>query len=249
MRDAAAKVSALIVDDEPIARAGLRHLIAEVEWIECIGEAANGVAAVEAINALKPELVFLDIQMPGLLGTQVLGRVQHQPLVVFTTAYAQHAVTAFELGALDYLLKPFGAERLAAALDRARAALGEPRTGTPDRLGEAFGHAPMSRLFVRSGRSILPLAVAEVTRFEAVGDYIAAHVGATQHLLHLALGQLEARLDPQRFSRIHRAHIVNLDHVRAFRRETDGRVVAELKDGMLLPVSRTRARDLRGLAR
>src|SRR5260370_26725646 len=100
-----AKVSALIVDDGPVARAGLRHMLGEIEWIACGGEAANGPAAIEAIDALKPELVFLDIQMPGLLGTEVIARVQHQPFVVFTTAYAQHAVAAFELGALDYLLK------------------------------------------------------------------------------------------------------------------------------------------------
>ena len=100
-----AKISTLIVDDEPVARAGMRHMLAEVEWIECIGEAANGPAAIEAIDTLKPELIFLDIQMPGALGTEVLQRVTHRPLVVFMTAYAQHAVTAFELGALDYLLK------------------------------------------------------------------------------------------------------------------------------------------------
>jgi two-component system, LytTR family, response regulator len=244
-----AKVSALVVDDEPVARMGLRHMLAEIDWIACVGEAANGDAALAAIESLRPELVFLDIQMPGLSGTEVARRAQHQPLFVFTTAYAEHAVTAFELGALDYLLKPFGAERLQAALDRVRAALGEPRTPALDRLGEAFGSGPMSRLFVRSGRSIVPIAVADVAWFEAVGDYIAAHVGDAQHLLHLSLGQLESRLDPQRFARIHRAHIVNLDHVRAFRRESDGHLVAELKNGPTLQVSRARARDLRGLAR
>jgi len=249
MSDATAKVAALIVDDEPVARAGLRHLLAEVEWIECVGEAANGIAAVEAINALKPELVFLDIQMPGLLGTEVLGRVRHQPLVVFTTAYAQHAVTAFELGALDYLLKPFGEERLLVALERIRAALGEPRGAAFDRFNEAMSHAPMSRLFVRSGRSIVPLAVDAIDRFEALGDYIAAHAGGAQHLLHLSLGQLEARLDPRRFARIHRAHIVNLDRVAAFRRDLDGHLSAEFADGTRLPVSRAKARDLRALAR
>jgi two-component system LytT family response regulator len=245
----AAKISTLIVDDEPVARAGLRHLLAEVEWVHCIGEAANGPAALAAIDTLKPELVFLDIQMPGLLGTEVLARVQHRPFVVFTTAYAQHAVTAFELGALDYLLKPFGEERLHAALERIRAALGEPRTPSLDRFSEAMSRGPMSRLFVRSGRSIVPLAVNDIGWFEAVGDYIAAHIGVTHHLLHLSLSQLEERLDPHRFTRIHRAHIVNLDHVAAFRREAGGNLVAELKNGICLPVSRTRAKDFRSLAR
>jgi two-component system LytT family response regulator len=243
------KVSTLIVDDEPVARAGLRHLLAEVEWIDCIGEAANGLAAVAAINTLKPELVFLDIQMPGLLGTDVIARVQHQPFVVFTTAYAQHAVTAFELGALDYLLKPFGEERLRATLDRIRAAVGEPRPSSIGRFSEAMSRTPMSRLFVRSGRAVVPLAVSGIAWFEAVGDYIAAQVGDAQHLLHLSLNQLEERLDPQRFTRIHRTYIVNLDHVTAFRREPGGHLVAEFANGKSLPVSRAKARDLRALVR
>ena len=243
------KVTALIVDDEPVARAGLLHLLAEIEWIRCVAEAANGLAAIEAIDTLRPEIVFLDIQMPGLPGTEVLARVAHQPFVVFTTAHAQHAVAAFELGALDYLLKPFGEERLHITLERVRAALGEPRAPSLERFGEAMSHTPMSRLFVRSGRSIVPVAVRDIAWFEAVGDYIAAHCGATQHLLHLSLSQLEQRLDPERFVRIHRAHIVNLDHVVAFRSEPCGALVAQLADGKLLPVSRTRARDLRALSR
>jgi two-component system LytT family response regulator len=244
-----ARISTLIVDDEPVARAGMRRMLDEVEWIECIGEAANGLAAIEAIDTLKPELVFLDVQMPGLLGTDVLRRLQHQPFVVFTTAYAQHAVTAFELGALDYLLKPFGEERLRATLDRIRAAVGEPRTSSFDRFSEAMARAPMSRLFVRTGRNIVPLPVNDISWFEAVGDYIAAHVGETQHLLHLPLNQLEDRLDPRRFVRVHRTHIVNLDQVAAFRREASGHLVAELKDGTSLQVSRAKARDLRSLTR
>ncbi|MEO5560548.1 MAG: LytTR family DNA-binding domain-containing protein [Dokdonella sp.] len=244
-----ARIATLVVDDEPVARAGMRRMLDEVEWIECIGEATNGIAAVEMIDALKPELVFLDIQMPGLLGTDVLRRLTHQPFIVFTTAYAQHAVSAFELGALDYLLKPFGEERMRATLDRIRAAVGEPRLSSFDRFSETMNHAPMSRLFVRSGRSILPLAVADIAWFEAVGDYIAAHIGDAQHLLHLSLNQLEGRLDAKHFVRIHRTHIINLDRVAAFRREPGGQLVAELGDGTRLPVSRAKARDLRGLAR
>jgi two-component system LytT family response regulator len=247
--DASAKVTTLVVDDVPLARAGMRRMLGEIEWIECIGEASNGPAAIEAIESLKPELVFLDIQMPGLSGIEVLRRLQHQPFIVFTTAYAQHAVTAFELGALDYLLKPFGEERLKAALDRIRAAFGEPRVSSFDRMAEAMGHAPMSRLFVRTGRSIVPIAVEDIAWFEAVGDYIAAHVGDTQHLLHLSLNQLEARLDPNRFARIHRTHIVHLDHVVAFRSDLNGHVVAEMKDGVSLQVSRAKARELRKLVR
>lgn len=240
-------VTAAVVDDEPVARAGLHRLLDEVEWIRCIGEAGNGPAAIELIDGSQPELVFLDIHMPGLSGIEVLRRLRHRPLVVFTTAYAEHAVTAFELGALDYLLKPFGEERLLASLDRVRAALGEPRAAAFERMGEALGHGPMSRIFVRTGRSIVPVAVADIAWFEAIGDYIAAHAGATQHLLHVPLAQLEERLDPARFVRIHRTHIVNLDHVAAFRSDLNGHVAAELKDGTRLPVSRAKAKELRRL--
>src|SRR3569832_787382 len=115
------------VDDEPIARAGLRRMLAETSWIECIGEAANGPAALAAIAALRPELVFLDIQMPGLSGVEVLRALAQPPYVVFTTAYAEHAVSAFELCAIDYLLNPFGSERLQASLERVRGELGDTR--------------------------------------------------------------------------------------------------------------------------
>lgn len=240
------RVSVLIADDEPVARAGLRDMLTAIEWLTCVGEAANGVAAVEAINTLKPELVFLDIQMPGLLGTDVLRRAAHQPFVIFTTAFGQHAVTAFELGALDYLLKPFGPERLRTALERVRAALGEPKALPAfDRLGEALGQGPMSRLFVRTGGAIIPVAVSSVSWFEARGDYVAAHVGPVRHLIHLSLNRLETRLDPERFKRIHRTHIVNLDQVKAFRSESRGRLAAELGDGTRLSVSRARAQELR----
>ncbi len=241
-------VSTLVVDDEPLARAGLARLLAEVEWLRVVGEAASGPAALESIERWRPELVFLDIQMPGFSGTDLLPRLTHRPLVVFTTAFAQHAVTAFELGALDYLLKPFGEERLAAALERVRATIGEPHA-TLERYGELFQRAPISRLFVRSGRSIVPIAVADIAWFEAVGDYIAAHVGASTHLLHLSLNQLEERLDPAAFLRLHRGHIVNLACVASFQRQTDASLVAVLRDGTRLAVSRARAQELRALAR
>lgn len=239
-------VSTLIVDDEPLARAGLRDMLSAFDWITCVGEAGSGPAAVEAINTLRPDLVFLDIQMPGMLGTDLVRRLQHEPFIVFTTAYAQHAVTAFELGAVDYLLKPFGTARLRTALERARSAMGEASQATSiERIREVLDTAPMTRLFVRSGRAIIPLAVADVSWLEAQGDYVAAHVGRLSYMLHLALNRLEHRLDPTRFVRIHRAYIANLDHVKAFRQHGQGGLVAELGDGTRLPVSRSRAHDLR----
>lgn len=245
----AALVSVVIADDEPVARAGMRDMLASVAWLSIIGEASNGPAAVEAINTLRPELVFLDIQMPGLLGTDVLQHVRHRPFVVFTTAYAQHATTAFELGALDYLLKPFGPERLAKTLERVRAALGEPNAAQPtlDRLREALGSGPMSRLFVRSAGGVIPVALTHVSWFEASGDYVVAHAGKNRYMLHVPLTRLQARLDATRFVRIHRTHIVNLDHVVTFRPHGKGQLEAELKDGTRLVVSRDRSREIRAL--
>jgi two-component system, LytTR family, response regulator len=245
------RISVVVADDEAVAREGLKDMLADHEWLAVVGEASNGPAAVETIDALRPELIFLDIQMPGLLGTDVLQRLTHRPFVVFTTAYAQHAAAAFELGALDYLLKPFGAERLGKALERVRAALGEPFAGPSaiDRLKEALGSGPMTRLFVRSGGAVLPVAVAGVRWFEADGDYITAHTATNRYMLHLPLSRLETRLDPKKFMRIHRTRIVNLDHVAAFRPHGKGQLVAELKGGGKLVVSRERAKEIRALGR
>ncbi|HEU4520440.1 MAG TPA: LytTR family DNA-binding domain-containing protein [Thermoanaerobaculia bacterium] len=242
------RVRTFVVDDEPVARAGLRAMLLAFEWVEVIGEAADGKSAAGAIESLRPELVFLDVQMPGLTGTEVLRRIERQPYIIFTTAFAEHAVTAFELGAVDYLLKPFGPGRLSAAMERVRAAIGEPATvGALERLTGALGSGPISRLFIRVGGNLVPLPVGDVAWFEADGDYVIAHTARTSHTLHLSLNRLEQRLDAKRFLRIHRAHIVNLDHVRAFKRDLRGNLEAEMVGGHRLPVSRTRAQELRRL--
>ena len=240
----------LVVDDEPVARAGLRRMLAAHAWLSCLPDADSGPAAIGAIDALRPELVFLDVAMPGASGIEVLQRVRHRPpAVVFTTAYAEHAVNAFELGAIDYLLKPFGESRLAATLERVRAAFGEPAPGVAERWADAVSAGPIARLYVRRGRTIVPLPVESIVRVEAVGDYVAVHAGGAPEIVHVPLARLEARLDPARFARIHRGHLVNLDHVVGFVREADGALVARLRDGTELPVSRSRAQVLRGLAR
>ncbi len=242
------RVATFVVDDEPVARAGLRAMLRAFDWVDVVGEAADGEAAVAGIHALRPELVFLDVQMPGLLGTEVLRRLERSPFVIFTTAYSEHAVSAFEVGAVDYLLKPFGPERLSAAMDRIRSAIGEPAAaGALERLSGALASGPITRLFVRKGGGLVPLPVAEVWWLEAEGDYVIAHTGRTRHALHLSLNRLEERLDPRRFVRIHRGHIVNLDHVRAFKRDARGNLEAELADGTRVPVSRARAQELRSL--
>jgi len=242
------KVRTFVVDDEPLARAGLRAMLTAFEWMEVVGEASDGETAVQEINRLHPELVFLDVQMPGLLGTDVVRRLDRQPFIIFTTAFSQHAVSAFELGAVDYLLKPFGRSRLSAAMERVRAAIGEPvGVGALERLAGALTSGPITRLFVRTGGSLVPLLITEVAWFEADGDYVMAHTARARHALNLTLSRLEERLDPKRFVRVHRAHIVNLDHVRAFKRDSGGNLEAELVNGRRVPVSRARAQELRSL--
>jgi two-component system LytT family response regulator len=242
------KVRTLVVDDEPLARAGLRAMLTAFDWVEVVGEAADGEAAVELIDHLQPELVFLDVQMPGLFGTDVLHRIERQPYIIFTTAFSQHAVSAFELGAVDYLLKPFGPARLSAAMERIRAAIGEPvGVNALERLSAALTSGPISRLFVRTGGNLVPLPIAEVAWFEADGDYVTAHTDRSRHVLSLSLSRLEERLDSKRFVRIHRAHIVNLDHVRTFKRDARGHLEAELVNGRRVPVSRARAREIKSL--
>jgi len=244
------KTRAFIVEDEPISRARLRELLDKVDWIECVGQASDGVSAVRMIDELQPDLLFLDIEMPGITGIEVLSRIKHDPAVVFTTAYDRYAVTAFELEALDYLLKPFGAKRLAAALERVKKNL-QTDSGFPvaERARVALdGREPFSRIFVRDRGRIIPIAVDTIDRLEAEDDYVGVHTGGKRYLVYLAMSEFEARLDPQRFVRIHRSHIVNLDKVAAFLPEDGGRLLIEMKDGTKLTASRTRARELRHLA-
>ena len=243
----AAPLTVVIADDEPIARQGLRHMLAAHSWLSVVGEAASGDATVAMVDALRPDVLFLDVEMPGESGIDVLRRLTHAPMVIFTTAYSQHAVTAFELGAIDYLLKPFGAARFALALERLRAGVGEPVESVGDRLQEAMRRGTMSRLFVRSGSFVIPVAVEQVARVEAWGDYVIAHTTSTRYVIHLALQRLADRLDPARFVRVHRAHVVNLAHVKAFRAQPGGGLVAEMHDGAKVPVSRTYAKGIRAL--
>jgi two-component system, LytTR family, response regulator len=239
--------TALIVDDEPLARHKLRELLEDVDWLTCVGEAGDGESAVRAIDAQRPDLVFLDVEMPGFSGLQVLERCQHRPAVVFTTAFDRYAVAAFELEALDYLLKPFGRERLLAALRRARQALGCGEADTAERARRAIkGEAePLARIFVRDRGRIVPVSLADVQRLEAQDDYVEVVAGGRRHLVHLSMNDFERRLDPARFVRVHRAHIVNLDYVAAFHPLADSRLEVEMRDGTRIVASRERSKALR----
>ncbi len=246
--NAAASITAFIVDDEPLARSRLRELIKDVPWLECVGEAATERAAVAAIDEVQPDLVFLDVQLAGQSGLDVLARVKHIPAVIFTTAYDQFAVTAFELGALDYLLKPFGRERFGRAVERARPTL-ERQLGSAStaRAREVLGQGPMVRLFVREAEKIVPVGIGSIERLQACDDYVIIHAGKKSFAVSLTLTELEGRLDPQLFLRVHRSHMVNLEYVVSIAPYDGSRFEVTLRSGTTIVASRQGSRLLRGL--
>jgi two-component system, LytTR family, response regulator len=241
-------ITCLIVDDEPLARARLRSLIKEVPWLQCIGEAASGRTAVHAVRELAPDLLFLDIRLPGESGVEVLRHLDRPPAVMFTTAYDAYALTAFELGAIDYLLKPFGRERFARAMERARPLL-ELKAGADagQRAQEVLASGRVRRLFVRDGGRVVPLPMTSIERIEACDDYLIVHGAARQYRLNLQLSALEARLDPAQFVRIHRSHMINLDHLASISPYDGSRFQVTLRSGTMLVASRQRSKLLRDL--
>lgn len=240
-------ISALIADDEPLARSKLRQYLQHVTWLEVIGETTDGPTTVARVDELQPDVLFLDVRLPGCSGLAVLEQIVHRPAIVFTTAYDRFAVAAFELQAVDYLLKPFGRDRLDAALARVRETLDAGGEGTSvERARAALANGEnLQRLFVRERGKITPLAVRSVMRFEARDDYVVIHTPERRYLASVRMNELEEQLDPAEFLRIHRSHIVNLNFVTSFTSHDTGRLQVTLQDGTRLFVSRARSQDLR----
>jgi two-component system LytT family response regulator len=221
--NAPAKIRAIIVDDEELSRAVLRELVTPHADIEIVSECANGFEAVKAVNELHPDLVFLDIQMPKLDGFEVLELIGADRVVVFVTAYDQYALRAFEVHAVDYLLKPFGADRFEAALARARQRLGQHRSDV----------------------HIIPISKLDYA--EAQDDYVALASEGRKRLKQQTISSLEQSLDPARFLRIHRSYILNLDRLKKLEPYGKDTHVAILIDGTRLPVSRSGYSRLRSI--
>jgi two-component system LytT family response regulator len=241
-------VRAVVVEDEPHARQSLREYTSGVEWLTLVGEACDGAEAVQLIDRLKPDIVFLDVSLPELSGLEVIERIHHAPEIVFTTAYDRYALAAFEVGALDYLLKPFGRQRFHTMLERVHRRLAEAGVPTTERARAAFG-SPWRRLFARTPAGIVPIDVRAIRHIEAAGDYVEVHCEAGSHLLHISLSELASRLDPDVFCRVHRSHIVNLDAVELLSAFDERRFLVRLRGGKEILASRSASELLRRLAR
>jgi len=247
----------LIVDDETLARDRLKRYLADLEGVDVIGEAANGVEAVEMIEARSPDLVLLDIQMPGLDGFGVIDALESPPAVIFVTAYDQYAIRAFEVHALDYLLKPFSRERLAETVHRAQRVLAEGqdvgaqlrRTRRVRRLLEdlAAKGQVLTRLAVRDRDRIHVLDAAAIDWIGLEDAQVVVHAGEKVYPVRRTLTELEARLDPRRFFRAHRSAIVNLDRIQEIVPWFKGGHILRLTTGAEVDLSRAQARALRKL--
>jgi two-component system LytT family response regulator len=241
----------IIVDDEPLARAVLREHLGFFADVEIIGECANGFEAVKAIAELAPDLVFLDIQMPKLDGFEVVELAGAKTHYVFVTAYDQFALRAFDVHALDYLLKPFTRERLAQALAHAR-----ERAAAPAQGGDVMRalvvdaqarHQPIERVLIRDGARVQVIPVERIDYVEAQDDYVAFFADGRQWLKNQRMAELESQLDPQAFLRVHRSYIVNLSAIARIEPTGKDGHCAVLKSGARIPISRsgyTKVRDL-----
>lgn len=224
------KIRAVIVDDVELARERVRHYLAGEDDIEIAGEAANGAEAVRLIARLAPDLVFLDVQLPDFDGFEIAARLPVKPVIVYLTAHDDKAIKAFEAGALDYLTKPFDRERFERALNRARAQIGL-KGGTPT--GEY-----LKRLAVRDKERTDVVATANIDYIDVAGHYLCVHVGKSVHLIRGTLSDLEDKLDPSEFARIHRSAIVRLDRVKSLVARRNGDCDVHLADGSKLLMSR-----------
>jgi two-component system LytT family response regulator len=230
----------VIVDDEPLARAMVRELLSAHAGVEVVAECANGFEAVKAVTELKPDLMFLDVQMPKLSGFEVLELLGQEVPVVFTTAYDQYALRAFEVHAVDYLLKPFGAERFAEALSRARERLAAREAVPVDALlaDARPRQTPLARVLIRDGSQVHVLSADRIDFVEAQDDYVSFKADGKQYLKDQTLAAVEACLDPARFVRIHRSYLLNIDRIARVELYAKDSRLAILRDGTRLPVSR-----------
>jgi two-component system, LytTR family, response regulator len=239
----------LIIDDEKLARELLTEFLESFPQIEVIGECSKGTEAVEQINKLKPDLIFLDVQMPGMNGFDVLDEIEHEPYVIFTTAYDQYAIKAFERNAVDYVLKPLDQERFKLAVDRAlkqkkmeegnlEGLLDSLRTVNPRTTYD-------SHVFVQKSEKLFNLPVEDIIYLEASGDYTVISTKNDQFVSSSGIGKLEELMNPDTFIRVHRSTIINVNSLKEIERHFNGGMVVKMQNGKSFPVSRTYAKLIR----
>jgi len=245
-------IRALVVDDEPLARERIRMLLEDESDIELIGECRDGAEAVRAIDEEGPDLVFLDVQMPEVDGFEVLEVIGpgRAPVVVFVTAYDEYAIRAFDVHALDYLLKPFDGERFRQAIGRARASIRAKADVDREKLAALLGDLRderryLERIVVKTAGRVVFLAVDEIDWIGGAGNYVELHAGERKHLVRDTMKAIESKLDPDKFVRVHRSHIVNMDRVKSMEPWFHGEYVLILEDGTELQSSRTYSDRLR----
>ncbi|MBD1210605.1 MAG: response regulator transcription factor [Ignavibacteria bacterium] len=259
----------LLADDEPPARRLLREYLSGIQGVELIAEVENGAEAVVAINHLKPDAVILDVEMPELTGFEVLERLESIPHVIFSTAYNQFAVQAFEENAVDYLLKPYSRDRFTRAIARLQERINTTSAGithleTLSRLLTNFpsqqalsqqalnqqasnAQAPLTRLMVRSGNRIIPIAAADIVWIEAAEDYALLHTAQGKFTASTGIGELEKRLDSQVFMRVHRSAIINVQCIKHVETDASGNLTTTMVNGAKVKVSRSYTAQIRGL--
>jgi two-component system LytT family response regulator len=243
------KTKVLIAEDEPLAAEALAEWVAQLPQLELVATCPDGKSALAQIRALQPALVLMDIQMPGLTGLEVLKALAAddgpRPAVIFTTAYDEHALAAFELHAVDYLLKPFSRERLVEAVEHALQTAGAPALNAAvDALQEPAGE-PLTRVLVRDQGKIFPLQVDAVEYLRSDNKYTALASRGRSFLVRLPIAAFEQRLDPARFLRLHRGCIVNLDFVDAMTPDENSQLVVQMRDGTRITASREVSKKLR----
>jgi two-component system, LytTR family, response regulator len=238
----------LICEDEPLARETLRDFIAAWPALQLVGEAADGAQALRAIESLAPDLVFMDIQMPEMTGLEVVRSLKNLPAIVFTTAYDQHAVAAFELNAVDYLLKPFSRERFDIAVQRVLEEESAPREAAEAALTPTPARSPLSRILVRDRGRIFPVATDEIAYLKSDMKYTLLAARGQTFIVRIALSEIEPRLNPERFVRVHRSAIVNLDAVDSMKPNDQSQLEILMRDGTRLLANREASKMLRDLS-
>ena len=242
------KINCLIIDDEPLARELLKEFLATMPELNLLGECAKGTEAVTKIDELKPDLIFLDVQMPGMNGFDVLDEITHDPFVIFTTAYDQYAIKAFEKNAVDYLLKPVDQERFKLAVERAITRMNTEQNNVGELLRNMKTENRTSydsHIFVQKSEKLINLPVDEIEHLEASGDYTILTTKTDQFVSSSGIGKLEEILNPDTFIRVHRSTIININSLKEIEKHFNGGMVVKMNNGKSFPVSRTYAKLIR----